>query len=174
MQLEDLFGNKKMLLILGYLIGHEDVIQRELIEKAGVSKATVIKWLDSLEKEGFITKKRIGSASIVNLNNEDVLITGLKKIKILLELRGIKKPDSSEVYVYGSCARGDYSKDSDVDLLVIGKAKRAELIRHIESLSRKIGRKINFNIFTEFEWSKMAKGDKAFYERVEKDKVRLE
>ena len=88
-------------------------------------------------------------------------------------LSDIKKPENSEVYLYGSCARGDYSTDSDMDLLIIGKARRTEIIRDMESLERKMGRKISFNIFTDLEWSKMAKQDKAFYERVEKDKVRL-
>ena len=50
MQLEDLFGNKKILLILKYLVDHEDVLQRELVQKTKISKATVIKWLYYLEK----------------------------------------------------------------------------------------------------------------------------
>lgn len=173
MKLEELFGNKKIILILDYLIGHEDVIQRDLIQKTRISKATVIKWIAHLEKKGLITKKKIGVASVLNINDDHVLITEFKKIKALLDLSGIKTPQDSEVYLYGSCARGDYSADSDIDLLIIGKAKRSEVIHDIDSLERKTGRKVAFNIFTAFEWSRMAKQDKAFYERVEKDKVRL-
>ena len=173
MQLEDLFGNKKILLILKYLVDHEDVLQRELVQKTKISKATVIKWLYYLEKNGFITRKTIGSSRMVNINNDNGVITELKKINILMGLSDIKKPENSEVYLYGSCARGDYSTDSDMDLLIIGKARRTEIIRDMESLERKMGRRISFNIFTDLEWSKMAKQDKAFYERVEKDKVRL-
>lgn len=177
MDIKELIGNKKLMKILDYLIDNSDkeVIQRQLIEGAKVSKATTIKWIKFLVKRDLVKKKKIGTSYLLSVDSEDVLIKELKKTKMLLELGDIKELEIAnvEVYLYGSCARGDYQKWSDVDLLIIGDIKRGELIKDIEKISEKIKREINFKMFTKLEWSKMYKGDKAFYDRVEKDKVRL-
>lgn len=172
MNFEELLGNKKLVMILTYLIDNKDVIQRELIEKRKISKATAVKWNKYLIKNNLIQKKKIGQTSILNLNHDNIVIKELKKTKILLELEDLKKI-KAEVYLYGSCARGDYHKDSDIDILIIGNLKRNQIIRDIENLSKRLKRSINFKIFTHLEWSKMYTKDKVFYERVEKDKVRL-
>jgi len=63
-------------------------------------------------------------------------------------------------------------EDSDIDLLVLGK-RSSEVIDALDKLGKKIDRKIKPTFYTELEWSQCARKDYAFYERVEKDKIRL-
>lgn len=177
MDIENLFGNKKLITILNCLINNsgQEITQKQVIKEAKISKATAVKWTKFLIKNQLINKKKIGVSYLLSVNDNNILIKELKKIKILSELDDIKelKTLDYEIYLYGSCARGEYCKDSDIDLLIIGNCKRNDLINSIENISKNIKKKISFKIFTNMEWSRMQKNDKAFYDRVEEDKVRL-
>jgi predicted nucleotidyltransferase len=70
--------------------------------------------------------------------------------------------------LYGSTARGENAEESDVDLLVVGK-RDAELERKIVSNLKKA--KIVF--LTPMEYARLPRDDKAFYESVERDKIKL-
>ena len=77
------------------------------------------------------------------------------------------------VYLYGSAARGEDVESSDIDLLLIGKLDKSTIVKELNKISKKIKKEIKFQIFSRQEWSLMARNDPAFYERVEKDKVKL-
>ena len=79
--------------------------------------------------------------------------------------------EGAEVYLFGSAARGEDTTDSDYDVLVIGKIPKQVLHDHISRLKSK--RQVKPVVFTPLEWSAMRTKDPAFYERVEKDKVKL-
>ena len=85
----------------------------------------------------------------------------------------LKKKYNIKVYLYGSASRGEDSKESDIDLLIIGDIKRQGIINNIDKLSKKFNKKITLQIFNELEWVNLEKKDKAFYERAEKDKIEL-
>src|SRR3989344_5491615 len=87
------------------------------------------------------------------------------------ELSQTKIKNKIKISLYGSCASGEDSKESDIDLLIIGNIKRHDIIDEINRLSKKLNKKITIQIFNELEWANMEKKDKAFYERVEKDKI---
>lgn len=176
-QLIELLGNKKLAEILAFFIRNSsiEISQIGLIKKTKIAKATVIKWANFLVKNNFLSYKKIGATKLYKLNNEDLIIKQLKIINTLIQLQelNILKDKNMEIYLYGSSSRGEDTENSDIDLLIIGNIKRNEIIDLIGDLSKKINKKINFNIFNRIEWSMMQKKDKAYYERVEKDKVRL-
>jgi len=82
-----------------------------------------------------------------------------------------KKHPEINIYVYGSYARGEDLETSDIDILIIGKINKEDIINDIDEISKRLGKNINAKIFSSFEWIKMKEKDKAFYERVEKDKI---
>jgi len=174
-QLIDIFGNKKILTILHFFIMNPsiEISQTELIKKTKIAKATAVKWLDFLVKNSLLNYKKIGVTNLYRLNNENLIIKQLKIINTLTQLEDLNKLKNLEIYLYGSSARGEDIEKSDIDLLVIGNIKRNEIINSIDNLSKKISKKITFNIFSNIEWSMMQKKDRAYYERVEKDKIRL-
>jgi len=174
-KVNELLGNKNLIKILYFLIDtEEELSQTKIKNKIRISKATLIKWLNYLEKNDFVSVKIEGVSKLYKLNKDNVI---LKQFKILnniakiSELDNLKKGNNLKIYLYGSCARGEDSKESDIDLLIIGNIKRHDIIDEINRLSKKLNKKITIQIFNELEWANMEKKDKAFYERVEKDKI---
>ena len=47
----------------------------------------------------------------------------------------LMKDDLAEVILYGSCARGDYSADSDIDIALITKCNRMESKKYSDGLA---------------------------------------
>ena len=47
----------------------------------------------------------------------------------------LMKDDLAEIILYGSCARGDYSEDSDIDIALITKCDRREVKKYEEALA---------------------------------------
>lgn len=176
-QFNEILGNKKIVRILHFFINNPsiEISQTELISKLKIAKATGVKWLGFLIQTNLLFSKRIGVTNIYRLNNEHIIIKNLKLLNTLFLLQDMEKlkEKNIEIYLYGSAARGEERESSDVDILFIGELKRTDIIGFIEKLSGKIKKRINFNIFNPIEWSMMEKKDKPYFERVEKDKVRL-
>jgi predicted nucleotidyltransferase len=50
-------------------------------------------------------------------------------------LKELLKEDLVKVILYGSCARGDYSADSDIDIALITKSNRMEALQYNSGLA---------------------------------------
>lgn len=151
-----------------------EIYQKDLQFKVRLAKATLIKWLNFLTKENILKFKEFGRSKVFHLNKKNVAIKYLKILNTILNLKDLEKLSEKyniKFYLYGSCARGEDVENSDIDLLVIGRIYKEELFPYIEKIAKKIKRKIKMQIFSESEWYRLSKKDKAFYERVEKDKV---
>ena len=175
-QLIELFGDRNLVKILNFFLRNPtiQIYQKDLRKKTKLAKVTSIKWLKVLTKYELLNLKSFGAAKVYSLNRGNYIVKRIKvldTILLLTELKDTSKKYNIEIYLYGSCARGEDAEESDVDLLIIGKIKREEIIKDIIKLSDKTKRKIKFQIFSSLQWSEMAKKDKAFYERVEKDKI---
>lgn len=55
----------------------------------------------------------------------DATIAQVTKESVVL-LRELLKEDLVKIVLYGSCARGDYTEDSDIDIALIMKSDRIE------------------------------------------------
>ncbi len=51
-------------------------------------------------------------------------------------LKELLKDDLVEVILYGSCARGDYTDDSDIDIAVITRCDRLEAKKYNDGLAK--------------------------------------
>jgi len=173
-QITELFGNKKQFKIINHFIDNPscEISQTDLWKKLKFSKTTLVKHLDFLSRESILRLKRIGTSNLYSLNKENEIVKHLKILNNLLLLQKMKKITANiEVYLFGSAARGEDAESSDFDLLVIGKINKDEMIHLIDKL--KISKTISLQIFTQQEYSSMMKKDPAFYERLEKDKIRV-
>lgn len=65
---------------------------------------------------------------------DDNLIDVIKKESTCL-VRSLMKEDLIEMLLYGSCARGDYTKDSDIDIALLTKSDRLEVKKYDEKLA---------------------------------------
>ncbi len=176
-QLIKLFGNKKLIQIINFFIENSSskITQTKVIKKTKIAKATAVKWMHYLVANDMLKLERIGVSNIYNLNNESLIIKHIKIMKNIISLQELKKLKKKglEIYLYGSASRGEDTEKSDIDILVIGKIERRDIVDVIDEISKKINRKISFSIFSSVEWSMMRKKDNAYYNRVEKDKIRL-
>ena len=50
-------------------------------------------------------------------------------------VRDLLKEDLVEVVLYGSCARGDYTEDSDIDIALLTKSDRLEVKKYEDALA---------------------------------------
>ena len=176
-KLDELFGNKNLIKIVSFLIENDSELSQTKIRiKIKIAKATLIKWLNYLENNNFIDTRKEGVSKLYKLNKENVILKQFKVLSNIIkiqELNNLVKKHNIKIYLYGSCARGENSLNSDVDILIIGNIKRHEIINKVEKLSEKINKKITLQIFSELEWVNLGKKDKAFYERVEKDRIEI-
>lgn len=143
--------------------------EKEIQRKTAAARASVRKWLCALERVGLVSITRRGRLKLYRLNRENPLVKQLKVLNTMswllprLETLG----GQGELYLYGSAARGEDLEDSDIDILVIGRER--VIVDKIKAIDERI--KVSF--FTPVEWAKTAREDPAFYERVERDKIRL-
>ena len=85
-------------------------------------------------------------------------LTGLvaKTVGVADVLRRALSPVAKQIdwaLVYGSLARGEEVAESDVDLLVIGDVKLAELARPLKTAEKQLGRPVNPSIFPRREFA---------------------
>lgn len=171
-QIDELLGNKKIIDILVVFFSSDEINQKEVISRSGIAKGTAIKWLDHLVDIGFLDVRKVGVTNLYSLHRDNTLLKQIKlihNISLIYKLRNLE----GEVFLYGSASRGEDFSDSDIDILIISEKEREEFIDVIDKLSKKIKREISFNVFDHVEWSKMEKKDRAFWSRVEKDKILL-
>lgn len=160
--MESVFSTKERLKILKAVIFSEQLISVNVIAtKLKISKGLVSKYLDVLLKER-ITKKSNGKYLIV-----DSPIT--KGTKILLNIKGIdvgifKKFDFVEaIGLYGSCAKGENTDESDVDLWIKIKDVSDEKAASLTAVMKKKIKNIKPLFLTPRKMEKMKKEDELFY-----------
>lgn len=160
--MENIFSTKERIKILKAVIFSEQPISVNVVAaKLKISKGLVSKYLDVLLREG-IAKKSKGKYLIMNSS-----IT--KAAKILLNVTAIdtgifRKFNFVEaVGLYGSCAKGENTDESDVDLWVkvkdVGDGKAASLT----ALMNKKIKNTKPLFLTAQKIEKMKKEDMLFY-----------
>ncbi|MCM8779352.1 MAG: nucleotidyltransferase domain-containing protein [Candidatus Omnitrophica bacterium] len=160
--MRNIFSTKERIKILKAVVFSEKPISVNVMAaKLKISKGLVSKYLDVLFKEG-IVKKSSGKYLIV-----DSAIT--KGIKVLLNIAGIdigvfRKFDFIEaVGLYGSCAKGENTDESDVDIWVKVKDVSDEKIASLTALMNKKIRNVKPIFLTTKKIEKMKEEDVLFY-----------
>lgn len=143
---------------------------RETARKAGVSAPTAKIQLDKFAMEGLVEKKSKANLSLFKANIKSKRFQLLKaafslekieKSGLIKEIKKTLKPKS--LVLFGSTARGEDDKKSDLDLLAITKNKENIMLDKFE---KKTGKEINLTIYSLNEWAKKTEEDKPFYQRI--------
>ena len=166
------------LLIFFFNRASSEFYEAEVKRGTGLSSGAVNRYLNILENEGFLEKRKSGKMSFYMLRRENSVVRHLKtaytlSLPFISEIERIGKSAGMKVFLYGSAARGEDDEESDIDLLVIGEAGFDKFQKKISLLKSETGREIRSSFFRRSEWLKMSQKDPAFYERVEKDKIEL-
>ena len=141
--------------------------EREIARKVGISYGSANRVLNNLAHDGLLLRRQVGKMLFYSFNRSDPTYKPLKifiSIALLRPLIEKMKSSTSEIVLYGSCARGEDTSKSDVDLFIISEDKE-EALRLIRSHGFLKGfehLKIEPVILSAVELLKSEKDDKEF------------
>ncbi|MFH1592857.1 MAG: nucleotidyltransferase domain-containing protein [Candidatus Woesearchaeota archaeon] len=146
---------------------NEEYSIRDVARKANVGPSTAKGALDFLLSQGILKKRNVGRSHLFKV--KDGFLTRIMKILYSLSeinssgfVEEVVSKNSSilSIILYGSVARGNDDKNSDIDMLIISKNK----IRILDIRSeKKLKRELTVINYSYKEWKEKAEKDKAFY-----------
>jgi predicted nucleotidyltransferase len=165
--LADLLFGRTRGAVLALLYGRADqsFYTREIAREVDASVGAVQRELENLSKVGLILRKSAGSQVYYQANRETPIFPEMralinKTIGIFGVLRSGLRPLSKQIiaaFVYGSVAREQETAQSDVDLMVVGKATLDQVLSRVSTTEKAIGRSINPTVYSVAEFkSKLA------------------
>jgi len=140
---------------------------REIAREVDASVGAVQRELENLSKVGLILRKSVGSQVFCQANRDTPIFPEMralinKTIGVLGVLRSALRPLSKQIivaFVFASVAREQETAQSDVDLMVVGKATLDQVLSRLSTAEKGIGRPINPTVYTVAEFkSKLAAG----------------
>jgi predicted nucleotidyltransferase len=150
---------------------------REIARVTGKVPGTLVRELNQLAESGLLLRKPVGNQIHYQANPAcpiyEELRSILKKTSGLADvLRAALEPLADRVqaaFVYGSVARGDERAGSDLDVMVVGDAKFADVAQALTPAQETLRREINPNVYRTAEFgAKLAAGE-PFLQRVMED-----
>jgi len=141
---------------------------REISRITQVSIFSVKMSVDYLVSLNLLMERKVGRMRYVKPNMDNLFFKYLKisfSIKKIIESALIEHllqniPGIFSIVLFGSVAKGEDDKNSDLDLLIIGQRTKKLNFTKFEN---KIGRKIKPIVMKWSEWKKESKKNKPFY-----------
>ena len=165
---ETLFGKTRRA-VLSLLYSHIDdaFYLRQIVRTAGVGSGAVQRELKQLSDVGIIQRIVRGRQVYYQANPQCPVFAELKALVMkTVGIAGIIQaalaPLADRIRlaaIYGSIARSEEQRGSDVDLLVVGKVTFAEIVSSLNEAQKTINREINPTVYPPVEFrSKLAAG----------------
>jgi predicted nucleotidyltransferase len=141
---------------------------RELARMTGASPGSLHRELRSLTELGLLTRQEVGRQVHYQANRDSPVfeeLSGLlRKTGGLADvLRAALAPLAADIalaFVYGSIASGKARALSDVDVMVLGDASFADLVRALAPTQATLAREVNVTPMTSADFArKLAEGD---------------
>ena len=141
---------------------------RQIAREVDASVGAVQRELENLSKVGLIVRKSVGSQVFYQANRNAPIFREMqalvnKTVGIFSILQAALRSLSKRIvvaFVYGSVAREEETTQSDIDLMVVGKATLDEVLSRLSPVEKSIGRPINPTVYSVAEFkSKIASGN---------------
>ncbi len=159
-----LFGKtRRALLALLLMRSDEEFYLRQIVAEAQTSLGATQRELATLASAGIIERREKGKKIFYQANIKSPVFKELRSLLTKTAGAGeaVKKAlllhkDRIEVaFLYGSAAEGAFrSKESDIDLMVIGQAGFSELSSVLRPAEELLGREINPTVYAAKEFTK--------------------
>ena len=151
-----------------------------LAKQLKISSQTAQNYLKLYHKSGFLNLNKVANSSNFSLNNDDFAVKELKKAWVLLKLKDLRfvefflkeNENISKLVLYGGYASGEFSEESDLDLLVLSQQKKINL-NSVKKLEKKLNKRIEVTKLSLGEWRKLLKQKNAFIKSVLNNNVSL-
>jgi len=170
-----LFGKtRRAVLSLLYTHADESFYLRQIARSAGAGLGAVQHELQSLHRVGIITRASSGRQVYYKANTQCPVFTELKALIIKTAgagsvLKTALAPLADRIsvaFIYGSVAAGSEKRESDIDIMVIGKATFAEVVAALQNAQQTLGREINPSVYPAVEFKEKVAADHHFLKTV--------
>jgi predicted nucleotidyltransferase len=163
-----LFGKTRRA-VLSVLYSHTDesFYLRQLVRITGIGVGAMQRELKQLTESGIIRRLQIGRQIFFQANTDCPVFKELRDLIIKTigvgdVLRSALVPLAERIqiaFIYGSLARGEETRGSDLDVLVVGDLTFAEVVSAISPLQETLSREINPSVYPLKEFrSKVSEG----------------
>lgn len=163
-----LFGKTRRA-VLSLLFTHTDeaFYLRQIVRAIGAGLGAVQRELKRLTEAGIIRRTVRGRQVYYQANPDCPLFAELRGLVIKTAgvgdvLRAALAPLADRIHlalIYGSLARGEERRSSDIDVLVVGEVTFGEVVAILAPAQETLGREINPNVYPSAEFrSKLAAG----------------
>lgn len=168
--------------LLGFLVRQpgQEMYINEMCRRFHVDRGNLVRKLQELETEGILSSRWRGHQRYYRLNSAFPLLKEYKQILLKtfnLEnalaqvLRAV--PGVREALLFGSYAKRQLDRSSDLDLLVVGDHQTIELHRAIARLQRTINRELNVISLGPTEYAERRKTDPFLKTILKKRRIRI-
>lgn len=171
--LERLFTSKARVRILKLLIFDADAKHhiRDIARREGISAPYVKKELGNLAALNLVNMEKKGNLLLFSINRSAPIFEDLKRIFLKTDalgeyLAGVLNDKIRYALIYGSFAKGEERKTSDIDLLLVGPADRTQIAEKIYDTEKALGREINYILWSEPEFEKLARKKHALIHQI--------
>lgn len=165
---DTLFGRTRGA-VLAVLYGHagESYYLRQLARMTGITLGPVQRELRQLVDAGLVTKRIQGMQTLFTANASSPIFAEMRSIvaktvgmhDVLLTALSPLKSKIDLAFVYGSVARSGETAQSDIDLMVVGTARFADVVERIADAQKTLNREINPTVYTAKEFSSKLRGN---------------
>jgi predicted nucleotidyltransferase len=173
--LEALFSSRVRVRLLTIFLLNPDsrFHARALAKMIGAQYSAVWKELKNLEQAGLLIAESSANSKSYYVNSHFAILPELRSIilktagagdLIRQELEDLGSIEAA--FVYGSFAAGDVDRQSDIDLMLIGKVNLAHLAPIIARLEKNLSRAVNYTAYTSEEWREKQRKHEPFIENV--------
>ena len=183
-EISNLLGSKASVQLLEFFIQRTDqsMYQAEIINDVKASTNpqfnwnTAKKWLNIFVSYGLVSERKKGKWKLYTLERTNPVV---KEFKIFISVAKLYEVIRSyiikdaEIYLFGSAARGEDSENSDIDLLIIGQIDDNILVEIKESIKEKMRKDANIIAYSRAQYSDLYRSDHAFFDNIDKDKIKL-
>ena len=143
----------------------------ELAEKTSLSKGGTNQSLRELAHQGILKTEKKGHMTFYSADLSSPSVRQFKILRNVATLESIVnklRPFTDRVVLFGSCAKGEDTQESDVDLLVVSRDKD-----HIRSLipETKAKRKIQLLLKTPQEYVQLENKEPVFFKEIQQGVV---
>lgn len=163
--------HKTPLKILSYLcrVPYIPHYEREIARAVGVSVGAVNQSLKLFSNLGIVTRQKKGQLYLYLVEAGNPLVKEFKKFENILDITGIIskiKDVCSRIVLYGSCAAGLDTLESDVDLFIVSREKK-KVLREIKKEAKGLKRDIKTLIVSTEEYLSMRNKKEAFLDELD-------
>jgi uncharacterized protein len=165
---DTLFGRTRGA-VLAVLYGHvgESYYLRQLARMTGIALGPVQRELRQLVDAGLVTKRIQGAQTLFTANQSSPVFSEMRSLvaktvgmhDVLLAALSPLNSKIDLAFVYGSVARAGETEQSDVDLMVVGTARFADVVDRIADAQKTLSREINPTVYTAREFTSKLRGN---------------